>query len=318
MNNKVRVCSCGKPVAFTLANCNGCGLDLTKTPITTSTNIFSSFIYGIQKGSFPYTISMRGMDQETIVFDDLLSLTPAHLNVIPANVYVSDWRYLCKKPKEGLKLIDSMFEKAWKVMQEQFLSNKEWKTKILGKSATLSDDELKYHLCCGCNYPPSQYQLHLQFMLPPFLPNHWMMFLKDLHFTYERFFPIEYIRSVLSLNIPLNVEEETKIEDVIAFYNGKGVNYQQIWRDCYTRYAESHKTLSNWSPDDFEGIIVADTFCSIKENIVIPEGPADLKTIQNLDKLVLQNYGRPYNEAGKPTGGYYEYSKDEPLFEPFM
>lgn len=50
MNNKVRVCTCGKPVAFTLANCNGCGLDLTKTPITTSTNIFSSFIYGIQKG----------------------------------------------------------------------------------------------------------------------------------------------------------------------------------------------------------------------------------------------------------------------------
>lgn len=42
-----------------------------------------------------------------------------------------------------------------------------------------------------------------------------------MHFTYERFFPIEYIRAVLSLNIryPGGVDELTKIEDVIAFYN---------------------------------------------------------------------------------------------------
>lgn len=42
-----------------------------------------------------------------------------------------------------------------------------------------------------------------------------------MHFTYERFFPLEYIKAVLSLNIryPGGVDELTKIEDIIAFYD---------------------------------------------------------------------------------------------------
>jgi len=319
MNNKVRVCTCGKPVAFTLPNCNGCGLDLTKTPITTSTNIFSSFVYGVQKGAFPYTISMRGQDENVLVFDDLLALTPAHLNVIPTNQYVPDWRYLCNNPREGLKLIDSLYYSAWKVLQEQYLSNKEWRSKIIKGSDNLKDEEFLNHLACGCNYPPSQYQLHLQFMLPPFLPQHWLLYLKDLHFTYERFFPVEYIRAVLCLNIKYKVVEDTKIEDIIAFYNSKGVNYQQIWRDCYDKYAESHKLLSNWSPEDFDGIFIGDSLYAIKENntAVLVDGPADSKAIQAQDKLILQNYGRPYNDAGKPTGGYYSFARDTLMPEPF-
>lgn len=63
---KVRVCpnaACKKPVAFTLPNCNGCGQDITKVEITFSTNIFTSFIYGIEKGKlllvFPFHLFLE-------------------------------------------------------------------------------------------------------------------------------------------------------------------------------------------------------------------------------------------------------------------
>ncbi len=49
--------------------------DLKTTPISYTHNIFSSFAYGISKGPFPFTISIRHEDDAFIVFDDLLSLT---------------------------------------------------------------------------------------------------------------------------------------------------------------------------------------------------------------------------------------------------
>lgn len=33
------------------------------------------------------------------------------------------------------------------------------------------------------------------------------------------------------------------------------------------------------------------------------------RDVAGKDKVVLQNYGRPYNDAGKPTGTYYKYAK---------
>jgi len=318
MFNKVKLCTCRKPVAFSLPNCNGCGLDLTNTPISFSPNIFSSFAYGIQKGAFPFTISMRAMDKESIVIDDLLALTATHFNVIPTNQYLSDWRYLCRKPKEGLQLIDSLFDKAWVVLRDQFLSNSEWRNKIISPETKLDINDFKNHLACGCNYPPSQYQLHLQFMLPPFLPQHWLLFLKGLHFTYERFFPVEYIRAVLQLNIPYDVKEDTKIEDIIYFYDQKGVSYQKIWQYSYEQYSASHKRFSNWNPQDFGGILIGDNFCTISDNKAsINDEQFDLKAIQNSDKMILQNYGRPYNESGKPTGGYYSFPRDQPMDQQF-
>ncbi len=38
----------------------------------------------------------------------------------------------------------------------------------------------------------------------------------------------------------------------------------------------------------------------------------DVKQLQARDKDVLQNYGRPYNEQGKPTGSYYKFAKQFP------
>ena len=49
--------------------------DLAAVPVTYTHNIFSSFVYGISKGPFPFTISIRHEDESFIVLDDLLSLT---------------------------------------------------------------------------------------------------------------------------------------------------------------------------------------------------------------------------------------------------
>ena len=41
---------------------------------------------------------------------------------------------------------------------------------------TATEDEIKTHVMCGLNFPPSQYQLHVQFMLPPLLPFHYNLY----------------------------------------------------------------------------------------------------------------------------------------------
>ena len=70
LRNKVKKCSsCGKPNAFSLAFCNGCSNDLGSTQVTFTNNIFTSFVLGIARGPFPFTISIRKQTPEFIVFD---------------------------------------------------------------------------------------------------------------------------------------------------------------------------------------------------------------------------------------------------------
>jgi len=62
--------------------------------------------------------------------------------------------------------------------------------------------------------------------------------------------------------------------------------------------------LANWRPDDFELRILGDTVVGSERSKA---------EVVAADKLVLQGYGRPYSEAGKPTGTYYKYSGAETL-----
>jgi len=270
------------------------------------------FIYGIQKGPFPFTVSIRFQSSDYLVFDDLLSLCPCHLNVIPTTKYLTDWRYLLKRPKEGKILVEELFNITWDTVTKQFLSNNDWKNKILA-SGKFSEDILRGHVAAGFNYPPSQYQLHLQFMLPPFTPFHYQQYLNGLHFTPGRFFPVEYVLAVLQLNLPYDVKEDTSVEEIIRFYDEKGISYDKIQRVCYNRYGNSHLELSNYHPEDFEGVIMGNKFYKFSrsegsDERNLEETQEDIKGIIEKDKNVLQNYGRPY-QAGKPTGSYYKYAK---------
>jgi hypothetical protein len=306
--NKVRKCPvCSKAVAFTMFTCNSCGADLSKVEISYTNNVFVGFMYGIQKGPFPFTISIRFQSPDFLVFDDLLSLCPCHLNVIPTTKYLSDWRYLLKNPKEGKLLVEQLFNTTWSTITQQFLSNAEWKKKIL--KGSLSDDVLRGYVAAGFNYPPSQYQLHMQFMLPPFTPYHYQQYLNGIHFTPGRFFPVEYVQAILQLNIEYPIKEDTSVEEIIKFFDEKGVSYDKIHRQCYERYGASHLELANYDPHDFEGVILANKFYKFSEDMKnLQETNEDTKVIIEKDKNVLQNYGRPYI-GGKPSGTYYKYAK---------
>lgn len=212
-------------------------------------------MYGLSRGPFPLTVSLRSQTEDTLVFDDLLSLTVCHLNVIPTDCYLADWRYLLKRPREGKRLITRMFDACFDVLYTQFWSATPPLFRKTAETEKLTKEELKGLVACGFNYPPSQYQLHLQFMLPPFLPFQYYMYLRGKHFTYGRFFPLEYGLKALDKLIEIGekekgaeeggeagevkgyaVTEDTPIEEIIAYFKGLGVDYDAIHAECYAKY----------------------------------------------------------------------------------
>eukprot|EP00939_MAST-03C_sp_MAST-3C-sp1_P004579 g4579.t1 len=322
--NKVKKCrKCGKPCAFTLSNCNSCGADLTEVDISHTNNVFTGFIFGVKKGPFPFTISKRFESKDVLVFDDLLALTPAHTNCIPTSVYIPDVRYLFACPSKGLALVRSMFESSWKVMQAQFLSNKKWASKMVNTSHT--DSSLRAHIAAGFNYPPSQYQLHLQFMLPIFTPFHFKLYQHGHHFTHKRFLPFEYVERALKYLVEsktiLKKAHEMSIDAIFEHFDRCGIKYDEVWRLCYDRYGESHKGLATWDPSDFEYLAVSGGKAFLRSGdlaAVSDKSESDYKAMQKADKTTLQNYGRPYDEkSGRPTGSFYKYAKTPPLPELF-
>jgi len=311
MKNKVRKCpKCGKPVAFTLSNCNQCDNDITKVEIGYTNNVFSGFMYGIQKGPFPFTISLRYQDEEVMVFDDLLAMSPLHFNSIPGNCYMPDWRFLLKDPKKGLDLLNKLYDKCWDNAKSQFWDNLEWRKKFTKNCETAED--FKNTIICGFNYPPSQYQLHIQFMLPPLFPFQYYLYLNGKHYTPGRFFPIDYVRQILQLNETYAVTDDTPLDEILTYFKNKhGIDYESFHKKKYEEYGQGHLKAANWNPNDFEGVVFKNQFYKFDDDklqsaTLIPD--ENIATINANDKTILQNYGRPYVD-NKPTGNYYTYAK---------
>lgn len=260
-------------------------------------------------------MSIRKQEKDILIFDDPLSMTSCHFNAIPTDQYLPDFRFWLKNPKSGLRMLNNLYEASWEVAKTQFLSNPQWKKKWIRNFEEFSDDDLKSHVIAGFNYPPSQYQLHLQFHLPPLLPFQYHLYLKGVHYTKGRFFPLEYAQKILELGESLKVDDETPIEEIVNHFEKKGVSYDQIYSDCFNRYGQSHKLLANYSPSDFGGLIFdhLEAFVPFKDkthSLFQPKTEVgDIKKIQSEDKETLQNYGRPYQE-GKPTGSYYKFAKN--------
>jgi len=313
LKNRVRLCpKCDKVNAYTLLYCNGCCQDLSAVEIGYTDNVFTGFIFGIKRTRFPLTISLRYQSEGLMVFDDLMQLTPCHLNCTYTAGYLPDLRCLFEKPKQGLALLEEMWEAAWRTMKKDFLSNKAWREKIIPGTLTLSDAAVREHVISGLNFPPSQYQLHLQFMLPPMMPFHYHMYLNDRHFTVNRFFPYEYVRDALrSLTKPIKGASSMDIETIIEKVNVTGVNYHKYFSRCYLRYGSSHRELAAWDPADFERVIV-DGLRICRSSDMTPCEDQNLAGAKKADGLALQNYGRPFVN-GRPSGTYYKFAKKPPL-----
>jgi len=314
MKNRVRRCACGKSVAYTLPACNLCGASLAGASITLVDNVFTGFIHGIARcAQFPLTISLRAETPAYLVFDDLLALSLCHLNVVPTTQYIPDWRYLLRRPRAALQLVREMHAMCAAVLREQFLANASWRTRMLRDGGGgLSDDQLVAAVAAGFNMPPSQYQLHLQFIMPPLLPYQHLMLLLGNHFTYGRFFPLEYVVAVLERlgDTPLEggVSDDTPIEDIVArIRKTYGIDYDECHKLCCERIARDHDRLANWRAEDFAAYGVGEKVFSIADGSELPNVTA--KSVAAADKLALQSYGRPYTAEGKPSGTFYSFAK---------
>jgi hypothetical protein len=267
------------------------------------------FIYGIEKGKFPYKISVRKQTPEFLCFDDPLSLAVCHLNVIPTDIWIPDLRYLFSNPPRGAELLRSLFKIGAESAIEQFWSNDEFRKQFFADAPIPTVEELSKSVIAGMNFPPSMYQLHLQFIIPPMLPFQYAQTLIENHFHHGRFFPLDYLLAALSLGekAKIDVTEDTKIETIVEHMNGLGVNYNEHQIALLRKCRGVQETMSRWEESDFSYYVINGKVYSTEGMVSQPE--SDPKTIQAADTKELQNYGRPYDETGKPTGTYYQYAK---------
>jgi len=310
--NFIKKCmSCGKANAKTLKECNSCGKTLP-AEVTTSLNVCTSFIYGIA----PWKVSIRYQSEDVLVYDDLMQCTLCHFNAISTKHYIQDWRFLLRRPREALALIDVLSQAANEAMWSQFWSHNKWKDKFLHPRArNMSFEDLQGLKCAGFNYPPSQYQLHLQYCLPPLVPFQFQMLKEGKGFLYGRFFPVTYVREVLvkaadGQNVP-GLDSETDVETIIAHFDALGIVYKERHAEFVAQLQAAHCSLANWQPSDFSyrltnnGVIACETEAPIE---------ADFREILKGDQLAFQNYGRPYVD-GKPSGTYYKYARKSGCLE---
>ena len=111
------------------------------------------------------------------MFDDPLALTRCHLCACPTDVYVPEMRHLFAAPAAGLALLRRLDDACWAAVEARFLADASWSGAALSQDAlALTRSELRGHVVAGLNFPPSQYQLHLQYMLPPLTPFHYGLY----------------------------------------------------------------------------------------------------------------------------------------------
>ncbi|KAF4736443.1 hypothetical protein FOZ62_002194 [Perkinsus olseni] len=189
LHNEVKICSaCGKACALTLDVCNSCSGDIKDTAKSYTDNVMMCFMLGVEKTSkYPLTIPIRAQSSSFLCYDDLLASSPCHLNVIPTEHYLPDWRWLLTRPREGLDIMESLYRVAKDVAMSQFISNSDFVKKLFSPSVVneiMRDPGCRSILCVnratgrsafryfidtygmsGFNYPPSQMQIHLQFIV---------------------------------------------------------------------------------------------------------------------------------------------------------
>jgi len=307
--NDVKVCpNCGKACAFTLSTCNSCGTGLEGVKVGKSENVFSAFLLGVEKAAkgFPYKISLRRLTEDVLVIDDLLALSSCHFNCIPRKHRIPDWRFLLRAPQKALELLDLMEDQCWAAMQP-FLQSAAYRKLVFRGEP--SDEEIRRRVIVSFNFPPSQFQLHIQWIVPPFIPFQHFMAESRNHLHQGRSFPMSYVRAVLGLNEPYAVEHTTPISEIIEHYDRRGVNYQKNWEQFFHKSLQASMELQNWMSEDFR-YVVADGKVhelrlargQVELGAEVPE--LNTKTIQEQDKLALQNYGRPYDNDGRASGTY--------------
>mmetsp|Transcript_102043 Transcript_102043/g.243332 ORF Transcript_102043/g.243332 Transcript_102043/m.243332 type:complete len:427 (+) Transcript_102043:78-1358(+) len=315
--NDVKVCtSCGRPCANTQKACQQCGTSLADVPMTQTENVMMGFIFGVEcTTKAPLTISLRRQTDNVMVYDDLLAMSTCHLNALLTSHYCRDWRWLLRDPPAAQGLLDEMEREAWQTTLE-FFSDDRWRNFVYREGVT--KEMVRDNIICGFNSPPSQFQLHLQWIVLPLMPFHHQKLLDGLHAQQGRWFPLEYVRRLLDVLVSegesFQVQSDTSVDEIIQHFNRKGVCYEEVWAQCYQKYCASY-SLSNWQAVDFKYVVLQRAVHEIQE--VLPDGSVlvgrrhdiDPVSLHHGDKLLLQNYCRGLENDGRPAGTYYKHHK---------
>lgn len=321
--NHIKKCpGCGKVNAFTLTACNACGTDLQAVPESKTPNLFVGMIFGIAKAPFPLRISLRSETPEIMVFDDPLAISRAHMLGMPTNLYVKDFRTLLTSPKAGLELLEKLDRACWEALAAGPLNDITWRNQALSPEGNkLTLEALRYRVTRGFNLPPSQYQLHLQYVLPPLTPSHFRLWRRNLHFVRGRHFSYSYVEAALQALIAcgksLTYAQHMPASELIATLKEFGVDYDIDYQQAREHLQTCNAFLANFQLSDFDYVVRNEALCDKSGTEVCFSTAADgsaasVKSFEEADKLSLQSYGRPYGEDNKPSGVYYSYAPENP------
>ena len=299
MSNQVKRChACSKSCGKTIDVCNNCGVSLRNSPIVRSDNALMGFVYGIKFcDNYFLGTSIRYQDPDYLVYDDIMQTTPIHLNSIPTFVYVPDFRYLFSNPSKGLELISNLLENAVRAAT-QMLTNESFREKFFSRPANDYMDSVgletfaRHSALHGFNYPPSQYQIHLQFIIPPYTPYHSVLFEEGKHGNLNRFFTFDFIQKVLiflkanNQAIQLSEIEPYSGEKLVGFIQERTnnvIDYYDCFRNAMQRHKQNNEAFCNWTEDDFK--------CRVER---APDGQVspELDEILKRDKELLESYGK--------------------------
>lgn len=238
----------------------------------------------------PASMSLRADTEHTMVVDDAMYISPAHLMVIPKKWFIPTVAYLLNDPAESLKLLDQMYEDLKAVVRDQIYGNKDWMEFIYGKNykdTFEADGEenavevfMQKVIMLGFNgFLPSQFQLHLQAMFMPLTPqHHYLKFKHREHFHKDRWVSFQYIKQILEklrepekkaafdtfmrtkaqFKVePGKIDKNTELKDIVAFFKTEGIDYHQDWEEHYKNMLDVSEQYQ-MKADDFEYVIHKD------------------------------------------------------------
>ena len=225
--NVARVCEssdCKKPLGPSLQSCNKCKTKQTKLLI--SDNISSNLVSLLYRLSYndrsllkdtcnelylsnPILYDSDCIETEDntdiafMTYSDILDLSIVHLNAIPMNTWCPNITYLFKYPYSGIKLIKNLYH----ACQQSALQ-------IIRKISGIDIKSIPgKFLAVGFNFPPSENQLHLQFLVMPMKIGEYELLKEDsethlsIHFTQYRFIFYKYILRALIKATTITGEE---------------------------------------------------------------------------------------------------------------
>eukprot|EP00435_Cladocopium_sp_Y103_P021244 s4468_g5.t1 len=308
--NDVKVCvKCGRPCANTQKACQACGTSLADVPVTQTENVMMGFIFGVERTlKLPLMISLRrtepdrGQTNNVIVFDDLLAMSSCHLNALLTSHYCQDWRWLLRDPVTARGLLDEMVHEAWQATLS-FWANERWRKFVYREGVT--PEMVAYAVDCFAidAISPSDALAWLVQLLRKLFDG--------LHAQRGRWFPLEYVSKILDVLVTegntFDVKSDTSVDEIIQYFNKRGVYYEEVWAERYQTYCKSY-SLSNWQAEDFKYVVfqgkaLPDGRICVGEKLEI-----DPVSLHHEDKLLLQNYGRRM-ENDRPGGTYYKHHK---------